>query len=98
MTYEQYWEQDPWLASDYRKAWDLHKQDENARLWLQGLYNHMAVSVALANAFKKKGSKAERYFEKPIDFKKEAKSVKEIRDETYEKLKRFEEMWNGRQH
>lgn len=67
MTYEQYWEQSPYLAVAYRKAWKLRKQSENEQAWLQGLYNFDALAVVLANVFAKRGAKKETYIEKPID-------------------------------
>lgn len=39
-------------------------EDEN--LWLSGVYTFEAVSTALANAFRKKGHKAQEYREEPI--------------------------------
>ena len=95
MTYEQYWEQDPWLAKWYREAYEIKRDEMNAKLWLQGMYNHTGVTIALGNAFRKKGQKAEKYLEKPIDLHAEEKSVKAIRDETVDKLKRFERLWRN---
>lgn len=39
-------------------------EDENA--WLSGIYTFEAVSIALANAFRKKGHKALKFREEPI--------------------------------
>jgi len=77
MTYDQYWECNPYLVEDYRKAHKLQIEQRNQELWLQGLYIYDAFGVVLANAFSSKGSKKQSYIEKPIElFKK-----KEIDDE-----------------
>jgi len=67
MTYEQYWEQSPYLAVAYRKAYRLKREADNEQAWLQGLYVFDAFAVCLANAFAKRGSKKQNYIEKPID-------------------------------
>ena len=67
MTYEQYWEQSPYLAVVYRRAYRLKRETENEQAWLQGLYVFDAFAVCLANAFAKRGSKKQNYIEKPID-------------------------------
>lgn len=63
MTPEQYWNGDPYLAVAYRKLHKLRVQQRNEELWLQGLYNLDALSVALNNAFSKKKAK---YMERPL--------------------------------
>lgn len=35
-------------------------------MWLQGLYNFAAVSIAVGNVMRKKGTKARSYPEKPL--------------------------------
>lgn len=67
MTYEQFWDQSPYLVVSYRKAYRLRKEAENEMAWLQGLYNLDALAVCLANAFSKRGSKKATYLEHPID-------------------------------
>ncbi len=96
MSYEEYWNGDPWLAKDYRDAYLIKQDENNFTLWLQGFYNHNAVSVVMCNAFKEKGKKAEKYFEKPIELRPKQKTVKEIRQDTYNQLKLLQELWNGR--
>lgn len=66
MTYDQFWRDDPWLAKYYRKAYVERRKAENTRDWLMGMYNYNAVSIALANAFRKKGTQAEKYLEEPF--------------------------------
>lgn len=64
---EQYWEQSPFLAVVYRKAYKLRRETENEQAWLQGLYFYDAVAVCFANAFSKRGAKKQNYFEHPLD-------------------------------
>ena len=67
MSAEQYWDASPVLAVYYRKAYKLKRQVDNENAWLQGLYFFDAVSVAISNALRKRGQKAKKYIESPID-------------------------------
>ena len=67
MSYEQYWEQSPYLVVSYRKAYRLRRETENEQAWLQGLYVFDAFAVVMANVFAKRGSKRQEYLERPID-------------------------------
>lgn len=67
MSYEQYWDGPPVIATAYRKAYKLKREAENEQAWLQGMYTYDAVAVALANAFRSKGAKRQSYMERPID-------------------------------
>ncbi len=67
MSYEQYWEQSPYLVVAYRKAYRLRRETENEQAWLQGLYVFDAFAVVMANVFAKCGSKRQEYLERPID-------------------------------
>lgn len=83
MTYDQFWKDDPWIARAYRKAWVERRKSENYRDWLQGAYYFNAISIALGNAFRKQGTKAEPYLEEPFQIfplskeEDEAKAAKE---------------------
>ena len=66
MTYEQFWEGDVWLAEDYFRANQISAQRKSEEMWLQGLYFYHGVSVALGNAFRKKGAKPIKYMSEPI--------------------------------
>lgn len=99
MSADEYWNQDPWLAKDYRDAWELKQQNENYLAWLQGLYNFKAFGTVLGNAFRKKGQKADNYFDKPLEFDGETKKTpKQIRQEVYDRLKAIKEQWDVRQN
>jgi hypothetical protein len=67
MTPTQYWEESPYLAVAYRKAYRFKREAENEQAWLQGLYVFDAFAVCLANALSKRGAKKQTYLEKPID-------------------------------
>ena len=66
MSYEQYWDGPGDLARVYREAHDIMQVQKNHELWLQGLYVHQAVSVAVNNLFRKKGAKPKGYLDKPL--------------------------------
>jgi len=67
MSYEQYWEQSPYLTVAYRKAYRIKRETENEQAWLQGLYVFDAFAVVLANVFSRRGAKKQKYIERPID-------------------------------
>ena len=67
MTPTEYWEESPFLAVAYRKAFRLKRQVENEQAWLQGMYVYDAFAVCMANAFSKPGSKRQNYIENPIE-------------------------------
>ena len=67
MTPAQYWEESPYLAVAYRKAYRLKLQTQNEYAWLQGLYVYAGFAVCLANVFAKRGAKRQEYLEKPVD-------------------------------
>lgn len=81
MTYEQFWEQSPYLAVAYRKAFKLKREIANEQAWLQGLYVYDAFAVCMANAFAKRGAKKENYLEKPVDIFPLTDSEKERREQ-----------------
>ena len=67
MSYTQYWDEPPYLAVAYRKAFKLKRELDNEQAWLQGLYIYDAFAVCLASAFGKRGSQKPSYLERPID-------------------------------
>ena len=50
-------------------------------MWLQGLYNFAALSTALGNAFRKKGSKTHSYMSEPLRITPLTEDEKEIKAE-----------------
>lgn len=61
MTPEQFWTGDVWLAADYNRAHQLSVQRASEEMWLQGLYNFGAISLAIGNAMRRKGTPAKEY-------------------------------------
>lgn len=90
MSYEQFWYDDPWLAKYYREAYMVRRKAENYRDWLQGAYFYNAIGTALANAFRKKGAKAQNYLEEPFQI---FKLNEEEKREKLEKEKAAAERW-----
>ena len=65
MSYELFWEGDPYLAIIYRDV-DMRRRSEmNVFAWMAGSYVYEAVSVVIHNAFGKKGSKPQYYPNEP---------------------------------
>lgn len=101
MTYEQFWTGDVWLARDYYDAHMLRLQRRSEELWLQGLYNYAAVSVALGNALRRKGTPAKSYPEEPLritplsEEEKAAKAEKE-REKAIEYLNNLQKKWSAK--
>jgi len=91
MTTDEYWEGDPYLARSFYKAHRLKVEMRNQELWLQGWYNHNAVSTAISNAFSKRTYK---YIEKPIDLFKteEVKNDEEVQKERAKAIEAFKAM------
>lgn len=102
MPSHEFWEGDPWLVQGYRKAHDLRNEQRNQEMWLQGLYIHEAVAVAIANAFgKKKGQKPEKYLTKPIRITPLTEQEREAqaeaaREKLIADLTMWEERFNGK--
>lgn len=68
MSTEEYWDGDPQLAKDYRKAYDIRRSIRNQELWLQGFYVYQAIGAfaEILPAFPKKGAKIETYLSEPV--------------------------------
>ena len=91
MTYEQYWEGDCCLVKYYRKAYELQRDRENQKLWLQGLYIYEALCDVspILRAFAKKGTKPVKYTNEPYAITQQEieKRRKEKEKAAYEKGK-----------
>lgn len=97
MTYDEYWNQSPSLAKDYREAWELKTQSDDYNAWLNGLYVYKAVSTVMINAFKKSGTPTEHYFEEPLG-RTRSKSVAEQRQEEFSKLQALARSINAKRN
>lgn len=80
MTYEQFWNGDPWMAKAYKEKHNLERRQRNEEMWVNGMYQLSALGVALHNAFDKNKI---QYLNKPFDIfpKSEAEKEAEKREE-----------------
>lgn len=79
VSYDEFWTLNPRKIKVLMEAYHLKRQIEDEKLWMLGEYVFDAVSIAMGNAFRKKGQKSKEYFElvkEPI-----TKRVSEARDE-----------------
>lgn len=65
MPIHEYWDGDCELVRYYRRAFEIRQKQRNHELWLQGLYVHEAVAIAIGNAFRKKGGRVMKYSAQP---------------------------------
>ena len=96
MTYDEFWYAEPWRAVSYRKAHRIRTEQMNQQLWMAGLYNHNAVSVAINNAFSKQKQK---YVSEPIPLFKPTEEeqqakIEETRRKLVEKLNAFKDAFD----
>ena len=63
---EEFWHGDYTMLKHYERAHDYRVEEQNQQMWLQGLYIHNAVLVAIDRGVN--GGKKSKYLEKPIDF------------------------------
>lgn len=97
MSYEQYWNADPYLARDYRQAHKLRNEIRNQELWMQGMYFYNAVQTAVYNVFRDKGKQAEKYVEKPYElYPKKTNDVEKERLKIVEYLNRMKKNFDER--
>lgn len=79
----------------YDKAHLLRQESQDYMLYLSGLYTYEAVSVALANAFRKHGSKAIEYRKEPILQQIKPPSEEMIKKKRKEFIAKMETMMNS---
>lgn len=93
MTYDEFWYGNPSLVCDYRKAWEIKKQNEEWARWRQGAYIYDALlKVApVLRPFTKGKVEAGKYPEEPWPMtEKEARDREEQRRQ--ENFRRFRKM------
>ena len=80
MTYDQFWEGDPWMVRAYAQAYLLQRRVSNEEMWLQGVYFASALQSVIGTAF---GKQRIKYFEKPLEIyeKTQAEKDQEVRNE-----------------
>lgn len=62
ISYEEFWKLNPRSFNVIAKGYNLWKKEQDAMMWLQGGYIFGAVSLAVRNAFRKKGQQQKEYF------------------------------------
>lgn len=77
MSSHEYWEEEPELVNDYIKAETIRQTKLNNQLWLQGIYNRLAIGSCL--------SKSVKYPEQPMPLTEAEKESK--KNQRVEKLK-----------
>ena len=69
-SFDEFWNQSPWIAQAYREAEEYRRERQNYEAWLCGLYNYYGVKSAIdtfAWGFGgKKGAKPDAYLERQI--------------------------------
>ena len=88
MTYEQFWQGDPWMVKAFEQAHLLKQRMRNEQMWIQGAYIANAVTVAINNCLSK--HKID-YLKKPLDIypKTEAEEREEVRKEKLQVIAYF---------
>lgn len=70
MTPQNFWEDSPYLVINFRKSYELKREERNQMLWLQGLYDYRAFSAAMDEFVYwlngKKGSPPKGYIKEPM--------------------------------
>lgn len=86
VPYEEFWHGDYCKLKFYLRAWEYKQEQENQRLWLQGLYNYKAFDAGLEEFSYgmngKKGKQPKGYLEYPIaitEREKEAERQRKIK-------------------
>lgn len=95
MTYDQFWHGDPYLAVYYREAHELKRDEENQKMWWNGLYTYIAISTALSNIhFDGKRHKVNEYLNEPLRIREKTEAELEAeREEAKEKVKLQLDAW-----
>jgi hypothetical protein len=66
MSYHEFWHGDYTQWKFIEEEYQIRKKEENEMIWLQGAYFYNAISAALANAFRGKGTPPAKYLEEPV--------------------------------
>lgn len=79
MSYKEFWEDNPYLAVVYRKRHRLLCEEKNQQMWLQGLYNLLALRSVISGFFSK--GNPEPYCENPLPIFKTSDESKKTQEE-----------------
>ena len=97
MTYELFWDGEGSLVRDYRKAYELRREQEyrerDELAWSNGAYLRQALQSVylMVNGFVPKGAQAQPYPEKPHWMQEEDRKREEAKQKKAEEQKRKEE-------
>lgn len=99
MTYQQYRHASIDELEAYKALHRLKIDQHNEEMWLQGLYVYDAVNVVLSNAFRKKGAKANKYLDKPLELfpkseEEKAEQRKKAQEQITNQLTYLKENWS----
>lgn len=83
MSYDEYWNGDPYLIYAYYEAEKMRQERQNAEAWLAGMYIAKAVDSVLSQSelFRAKGSKPRPYPSEPFDLHPQGKTEEEKKKE-----------------
>ena len=95
MTVDEFWYEPPRLAKSFREAMKIKFELMNQEAWLNGLYVHDAISVAINNAFGGKGAKKEKYLEKPIEMNPKKQAPEEAKQKVIDQLNSWKQAWDA---
>jgi hypothetical protein len=92
LTYDEFWHGDMRLLSVYQKG---YFRDKSYTAWLQGQFDCVAYSVAMSNAFAKKGSKQAEYpqWKDPFEKFNKPKITKDNLEYEFRKQQSMQQAW-----
>lgn len=79
MTIEQFWDGEPGLTRYFRRKLEMEDRRARETAWLNGYYDFVAVSTALANAFRGKGKRAHDFPSLPSNDEPRTQTEQEIK-------------------
>ena len=96
MSYEDYWNGDPYLARTYKRLYQLKQREINNQLWLQGAY----IKTAIDSVMDSRGQA--KYPKEPFDIGLKTEDEKKLEGErqkqkVIEMLTQYKKSWD-RQH
>ena len=78
MTYEQFWDGDPYAVAYFRKAYEMKRDMDNERMWLQGMYIYDAIQRLIPAMRVMSSEKPEPYPDKPYEIRPKTKAEKKL--------------------
>lgn len=99
VPYEEFWYGDYCKLKYYEKVFLQKRKLENENAWINGMYEYSAVSTALSNGFRKKGTQAIDYLKEPLDLfpktEQEIEMEKQLaREKVIQALNSFKAEWD----